>query len=70
MKGRRYLVIPAVGVGGVRRLVPNEHVVEVQPCERGDWPSVIGQMGDEAIHGRFGDVEHQQLFGSFFVFSV
>lgn len=31
---------------------------------------MIRQMGDEAVHGRFGDVENQKLFGSFLIFSI
>lgn len=51
-------------------MIPNEHVIEIQPRERGDRASVIRQVGDEAVHGGFGDVENQKLFGSFLVFSV
>lgn len=51
-------------------MIPNEHVIEVEPCKRGDWTSVIRQMGDEAVHGGFGDVENQKLLESFFIFSI
>lgn len=69
-KKGKYLVIPALGIRGVWRLIPNEHVIEIEPCKGGDWASVIRQMGDEAVHGGFGDVENQKLFGSFLIFGV
>lgn len=55
---------------GVWRLIPNEQVIEIEPCERGDWLSVIGQMGDEAICRGLGDVENQELFRGLLIFSV
>jgi len=57
------LVVSALGVGGVGRLVGDEHVVEVQPGEGGDGPRVVRQVGEEALGGRLGDVEHQPLLG-------
>lgn len=64
------LIIPALGIRGVGWLIPNKHVIEIQPCEGEDWTSMIGQMSDEAVQRGFSDVENQVLFGCFFVFTV
>lgn len=66
----RYLIVPSLDMRGVGRLVANEHVVEVEPGEGGDWTGVVGEVGNEAICGGFGDVEDQELLGSFLIFSI
>lgn len=55
---------------GVRRLIPNEHVIEIEPGKGEDRASVVGQMGDEAVCRGFGDVENQKLFESFLILGV
>lgn len=52
-----YLIILPLAMGGVWRLIANEHVIQVKPGERGDCTSVVREVGDEAMGGGFGDVE-------------
>lgn len=55
---------------GVWRLEPNQHIVEIKPCEGGDGASVIRQVGDEALCSRLCDVENQKLLWILVIFCV